>query len=202
MTDPDSRPQPSTAPGGDTATDPGVARPGVDASPASTTLPPAPRSSGGPPVLLMVVAAAILAIGAGVVLTSLTESPEPTDEARRLPPPPPVATTPAVELTLFVEQNEEAVELPGGALLSVGDTVLFEISAQQASPVRVWVEVDGQLPHDLGTYPATPEAGLLSSEEGLVAWGLGTQGTYVFKASSAEQGCPDGACDSVVVSVR
>ncbi|RME24183.1 MAG: hypothetical protein D6798_11820, partial [Deltaproteobacteria bacterium] len=79
-----------------------------------------PRS--GPPWILMLAAAALLAIGAGVVLSSKRPPGPDADPAQAAPS----VTGPPVHLTLFAEHDGEAVELPEGVQLNVGDTVMFE----------------------------------------------------------------------------
>ena len=192
MTDPEER-APASAPDG---TDPAASS--GDGGAPRRPLPDTAVPSSGPPWVLMLAAAAFLAIGVGVVISNFGPD-APAGAA-------PVATAstetgPPVHLTLFAEHEGEAVELPEGVQLTVGDTVMFELSADQPADVRVWVEVPGMLPQDLGTFPATADAGLLSTDDGLLAWALGNEGTAIFKASSAPSGCPDGACDSFVVSV-
>ncbi len=195
MTDPEER-----APdGADRA-----ASSGDDSGAPRRALPDTAVPSSGPPWVLMLAAAAFLALGAGVVISNL--SPESADDATPAggaDDAPAAATGPPVHLTLFAEHDGEAVELPEGVQLTVGDTVMFELSADKPADVRVWVEVPGMLPQELGTFPATADAAMLSTDDddGFLAWTIGNEGTAIFKASSTPSGCPDGACDSFVVSV-
>ncbi|MCB9779251.1 MAG: hypothetical protein H6742_11860 [Alphaproteobacteria bacterium] len=173
--------------------------------PGGGVLPPddRPTSSKSSIVLALGLMAALVAAAVAIVMVG---SADPAAQPKGDAQPKAAARTasadvpagPPVELQVILATGGEASALDPGQDVQVGDQVVFQVTVEEPARVRVWAEVDG-LPHQqLGTFDVEGTA-VLGDEEGLAGFGFGNPGAVVFRASTAESGCPVGACASWAV---
>jgi len=196
-------PTPSVNPAVDAACPPGVGAPdAVSARNAGTP--------GASPTGLAIIAllALVLAGGATLLTRSLTESGSaptggaaPTDLAGNATgTAAPLA--PDVTLGLYVERDGRAEHLSPGTKVAVGDHLMFELSSDAPTKVRLWIEEDGITLQQLGPVSADSKPAMVGAEDGLLAWGFGSPRAITVRASAAPSGCPASSCASQVVVAR